>query len=104
MLLEIAEGVNDARLRLCLDVGHVNAYSDVPVETWLRILAPHISHFHIHSNAGDADTHSAPGEGSVDVEAIMDLADRLCPEATFTMEVMQAAEAARWLSEKGFFK
>ena len=41
-LLDIVKGVNDPRLRLCLDVGHVNAYSKIPVLDWLKAWAPYL--------------------------------------------------------------
>ena len=102
MLLEIAEAVDDRRIRLCLDLGHVNAYSAVPAETWLRIWAPYISHFHVHNNPGDADMHQCPGEGSLPMEELLHLAEELCPEATYTMEVLEAEKTAKWLEDKGF--
>ena len=36
-LLDIVKGVADSRLKLCLDVGHVNAYSKIPVTEWLSL-------------------------------------------------------------------
>ena len=35
-LLDIVKGVDDPRLKLCLDIGHVNAYSKIPVMDWLE--------------------------------------------------------------------
>ena len=46
LLLDIVKGVNDPRLRICLDIGHVHAYSKIPVMEWLELYAPWISHFH----------------------------------------------------------
>ena len=103
MLLEIVGGINDSHLRICLDVGHVNAYSAVSAEKWVTMLAPFIAHFHIHDNSGAADTHSVPGEGSMPLKQLLHLAGELCPEATFTMEVTEAEKTALWLREKGFF-
>ena len=102
MLPEIAEAVGDRRLRLCLDLGHVNAYSAVSAETWLRLWAPYISHFHVHNNSGGADMHQCPGEGSLSMEKLLHLAEELCPDATYTMEVPETEKTAKWLEDKGF--
>ncbi len=39
MMTEIFREVDNPRLRMCLDVGHVNAYSPVPVEEWVSACA-----------------------------------------------------------------
>ena len=99
MLLDILRQVDSPRLRLCLDVGHVNAYSPVPAEQWVTECAGRISHFHIHNNDGSWDTHCAPGEGTIPMAGLLRQAEALCPEATFTLEVCQAAPAVAWMLE-----
>lgn len=97
--VEIIEGVNDPRLRLCLDVGHGNAYSDVPIEAWLEAWAPYLSHFHIHNNDGTLDSHSALHCGSLPMKALLERAKAMCPNATMTLEVTQAKPSVLWLLE-----
>lgn len=99
-MLDIAHGVDDPRLRLCLDVGHVNAYSPIHVMDWLRLLAPYLSHFHIHNNDGSWDTHSALWEGSIPMEEFLAAAKSLCPRASFTLELAESESSIRWLLEK----
>ncbi len=100
MLLEIIRGVDDPRLRMCLDIGHVNAYSKISVMDWLEICAPYISHFHIHNNDGSWDTHNALNEGSIPMKALRNRAKNLSPDATFTLELMDAESSVRWLLEE----
>lgn len=99
-LVEIVKGVDNPRLRLCLDVGHVNAYSPVPVMDWLDAWAPWLSHFHIHNNDGSWDTHSPLDQGALPVRELLDRAQRLCPNATFTLELMEAGPSVKWLLEE----
>lgn len=99
-LLEIVKGVNHPRLRLCLDVGHVNAYSKVPAAEWLSAWSPYISHFHWHNNDGSWDTHQPLWEGTLPVRELLALADKLCPQATCTLELMDAAPSLQWLANK----
>lgn len=99
MLLDIVRGVDDPRLGLCLDVGHVNAYSKVPVLDWVKAWGPWARHFHLHNNDGGWDTHSSLGDGTIPMAELLALAAECCPEATFTLEVPEAAPSVRWLME-----
>ena len=104
MLLDIVKGVADPRLRLCLDVGHVNTYSRMPVMDWLMRWTPYLSHFHIHNNDGSRDTHSGLTEGILPMDTLLHLAEKLCPDATYTLELQQARESVCWLKNKGFLE
>ena len=101
MLIDIVRAVNDERLGICLDTGHVNAYSPVPAREWLEKCAPYISHFHIHNNFGDRDAHLSPGEGTLPMRELLLRAGEICPSATFTLEVLEAAQPVRWLEYEG---
>ncbi len=100
MLLDIVRGVEDPGLRLCLDIGHVNAYSQIPVWRWLEILAPYLSHFHIHNNDGSWDTHSPLAQGSIPVREFLESAQTRCPNASFTLELPDCRGSVRWLLEE----
>lgn len=99
-LLDIVRGVDDQRLRLCLDVGHVNAYSEIPIREWVDAWQPYLSHFHIHNNDGSWDTHSALNCGSIPVRDLLAYARGRCPDATFTLELMEAEPSISWLLEE----
>ena len=96
-MTDILRAVDSPRLRLCLDVGHVNAYSPVDAAQWLRRCAPWISHFHLHNNNGTRDAHDPLFRGSIPMEELLTLAGDLCPEATFTLELPDAENSAREL-------
>lgn len=100
-LLDIVKGVNDPRLRLCLDIGHVNAYSDLPVTQWLETCAPYISHFHVHNNDSTRDQHDGLNDGHIPMKEFLLQAEALCPNATFTMELMKDTSSMVWLEENG---
>ena len=99
-LLEIVQGVDDPRLRMCLDVGHVNAYSPIPVMDWLEACAPWISHFHIHNNDGTRDRHNPLNLGSIPMKDLLRRIDGLCPDATITLELMETRSSVDWLMEE----
>ena len=97
-LLSIVCQVNDPRLRLCLDVGHVNAYSPVKAEEWIARWGELLSHTHLHNNHGDADTHSALWEGSLEIKALM---EALPGHTTATLELPEIGENLSWLAKNG---
>lgn len=98
-LLDIVKGVGTPRLKLCLDIGHVNAYSKIPLNDWLENWAPHISHFHIHNNDTSWDTHSPLTEGSIPMKELLEKASLLCPNATFTLELIEAEASVKWMAD-----
>ena len=103
MLLDIVKTVDDPRLRLCLDIGHANVYSKVPVLEWLEVLAPWIGHFHIHNNDGSWDTHSPLNQGNIPIRDFLIRAETLCPEATYTLELTESAASVRLLLEESLW-
>ena len=100
-LLDIAKGVDDPRLKLCLDIGHVNAYSKIPLMDWLESWAPYLSHFHVHNNDGTRDQHNALDDGNIPMKDFLLRAEELCPNATFTFELMKDEPSMIWLKENG---
>ena len=100
MLTDILRAVDHPRLRMCLDVGHVNAYSGQSVLQWLEICAPYLSHFHLHNNDGSCDAHLALPTGSIPMLRLLERAQLLCPGATFTLELTEAEPSVRWLLEQ----
>ena len=64
---------------------------------WLDICGSDIGHFHIHNNDGSWDTHSALNQGNIPIKELLQKAEILCPEATVTLELMEAEESVNWL-------
>lgn len=93
-LRDIAAGVDDARLKLCLDTGHANiqSVSRIPIETWVRESAPYLSHLHLHNNDGEWDWHRPVQEGTIDMAHILSLLDELAPNASITFETPADSE------------
>ena len=102
-LLDIVKGVAAPRLKLCLDVGHVNAYSQIPITEWLETWAPYLSHFHIHNNDTSRDQHNPLNEGTIPMKELLERIDRLCPDATITLELMKARSSVEWLMEENLW-
>ena len=103
LLPEIAEGVGDRRLQLCLDIGHAfSRHPAIPLERWIDAFAPYLAHVHIHDNNGDQDAHLPLGKGGIDMISILDRIASRAPEATFTIENMHAADSVGWLCKNQY--
>lgn len=102
MLAEIIRQVDDPKLRMCLDVGHVHAYSPCSVFDWLTDCADLISHFHIHNNDASRDAHSQLFEGTLPMAKLLTVIEETCPTATLTLELIEAAPSVDWLIQGGF--
>lgn len=99
---DIVKEVADPRLAICLDVGHANVCSKIPVSGWLETLGPWIRHFHIHNNDSTADTHSHLTQGNIPMESLLRQAEGL--DASFTLEVTRGAADVDWLLQKGILE
>lgn len=84
--------LKEYNLGFCLDVGHTFAFTNHAPSLWVREMGGLITHFHIHDNAGDDDSHMAPGRGKIDFDELYCLIPKYCPEAVLSMEVDTGVE------------
>lgn len=97
-LLEIAQGVENKNFGICLDIGHVHAYSKQPVKEWIQKLGPYIKHMHLHDNCGMRDEHLALGKGTLDLPELFQVLEEYAEVQSFTIEnagveeIMQSLE------------
>ena len=100
LIVDILEGVNDPRFQMCFDVGHINAYSYVPILDWLEACAPWVGHIHINNNNGREDGHNGLYEGSVPMKEVLRRIDALCPDATVSLEMTEVKPSLEWLKKE----
>ena len=100
-LIEIIDGAGDPRLKICLDVGHANAVKTTgTVEEWIEKMGERIGHFHLHNNDGGSDSHGELTDGVLDMERILRLAEKHCPDATYTIESRKCEKSAAWMAAR----
>ncbi len=88
--LDVCRQVKYPNFGICLDVGHVNCYSEDSIETWLELLKGRIRHVHVHDNDGVRDLHRAVGKGTVNWEAVLQELVRYNKNLTWTIECAEA--------------
>ena len=69
-LLDLLERLPGAGI--CLDPGHVSAFSKTPLDPWIEALGPRITHLHLHDNDGTADWHWGLGRGTIELRKLFD--------------------------------
>jgi sugar phosphate isomerase/epimerase len=62
-------------MSFCFDAGHVNTFSDLSLDVWLKKTASRIKVLHIHDNAGDEDAHLDIFEGNIEFKKIIEAVD-----------------------------
>jgi sugar phosphate isomerase/epimerase len=81
---------------VCLDTGHVNAFSRLPVRRWWDVLGERVVALHLHDNDGLSDDHLPPGEGIFDFSSLVALLRARPSLPLMTLEVDPArAERGR---------
>ena len=101
---DVCDGVDDPRMRICLDVGHAQVYSENTPEEWIRMLGSRISHVHLHNNLGVRDEHRALEDGCIDMCAVLELLDEYAPDAALCIESVDAAASVQTLVRGGYLK
>ncbi|MCP4645738.1 MAG: sugar phosphate isomerase/epimerase [bacterium] len=84
---QIITGVSSSQVKACLDIGHVNVYSKVPLRQWVEELSPNIVHFHLNDNNADYDQHLTVGEGTSPWGEFFDLTAECQQDAVFVLEL-----------------
>lgn len=103
ILAELCDKINDSRVMICLDTGHVCANSNVGVVDWIRTLGSFIGHTHIHNNDGKGDYHWPLGKGILDMEEVLRLLESKPLNTTYTIEADYAL-SLEWLLKYGFLE
>lgn len=88
------DSVNDDRLKICLDIGHAHANSNMSVRDWIKTLGNRIGYLHLHNNHGKVegrpsfknDEHLGLEEGTIDIENIFKLLEEYAPNAIWNIE------------------
>jgi len=87
ILLETIRRIGSDSMKVCLDVGHVNLYSQVPAVRWIEVLGSNLACLHLNDNNGETDEHLPPGEGTVDYPGLFAALARFADPPDLALEV-----------------
>lgn len=94
LFIRLIDEINDSRVKICLDIGHVNANSNMTLEDWIKTLNTRIAQYHLHNNHGKQtvygynkdDEHLAIDDGTIDISRTLELAEKYTPDAIWSIE------------------
>lgn len=86
ILGRIMKAASHPKVKVCLDIGHVNL-SACSLEEWFLRLHKHISYIHLSDNGGMYDEHLPVGQGNVDWRSVKKLIEKYNINADYTLEV-----------------
>ena len=94
LFIRLIDELNDSRVKVCLDIGHVNCNSNMPLEDWIKTLNSRIAQYHLHNNHGKQtiygynkdDEHLAINDGTIDIEEALKLSEKYTPDAIWSIE------------------
>ncbi|MDD4857098.1 MAG: sugar phosphate isomerase/epimerase [Candidatus Krumholzibacteria bacterium] len=100
-LVRLIDLLPEGAAKVCLDTGHINAFSRLPVRRWWDVLGGKVVALHLHDNDGLSDDHLPPGDGVFDFPALVELVRALEPLPLMTLEVdiSRVARGRRYLEE-----
>jgi sugar phosphate isomerase/epimerase len=71
VLLHLADLIPGHDVAFCLDTGHVNVFSRLPVRLWWDAIGDRVATIHLHDNDGLSDDHLEPGRGTFDFPGLV---------------------------------
>ena len=91
------------RAFVCIDTGHISAFSRLPVERWWRRLGERVVALHLHDNDGLSDDHMPPGSGIFDFPALASLlaGSAQAPLMTLEVDIARAPAGRAYLESVG---
>ena len=69
----LMEGLDTSVAGICLDAGHFNLFSRLPLSAWMEAIGQYVIELHLHDNNGDKDAHMPPGDGTFDFRELFSL-------------------------------
>lgn len=72
ILIKLCDGVNSRFFALCLDIGHMNVFSELSPSKWAKTMDKRLQYIHLHDNNGENDEHLPVGKGNIDFDSFFD--------------------------------
>ncbi len=72
ILIKLCDGVNSRFFALCLDIGHMNVFSELSPSKWVKTMDKRLQYIHLHDNNGENDEHLPVGKGNIDFDSFFD--------------------------------
>ena len=105
-LIMLMEKISSPYFGMCVDIGHFNAFSNLPLKKCLeKYPVSSIKEVHLADNKGDGDTHLPLGDGNIDFVSFFEIFSKRGERCAFVLEprdIKEAQKSLSYLREKGF--
>lgn len=92
LIKQLVDEINHPNFSVCLDIGHINAYSPYTIDQWIEGLGNNIKHMHIHNNYGKKDTHNGLEKGNIDIIKLLKKVSEEMPQTSISLEIVDIDE------------
>ncbi len=92
LIKDIVTGINSPFFKACLDVGHVNIFSKIEVNNWIKEIGISINHVHLHNNYGVDDNHNGLTNGNINIYEVFKRIRDICGNITVNLELRSDIE------------
>lgn len=92
LLRTLVEGIRHPQVKACLDTGHANLFSPVPITAWVNELEQQLVYIHSHNNHGKWDEHRGYPYGTMDMEAFLNHLVMLPYRVNLALEIFHPEE------------
>jgi sugar phosphate isomerase/epimerase len=86
VLKKLLDVIDSPFLGYCMDAGHGNLFSEVPLVEWVDALGSRLFEMHLHDNHRHADEHLPLGRGEIDFSALFSRLRQKNIHPIFTLE------------------
>ncbi len=83
---KVADAIDSAYFKLCLDVAHAAIHSKLDIAEWIDICGKHLCHVHVNDCMGTMDDHLGLGQGVLDLSRAFALLKRTGLPLTYVLE------------------
>ncbi len=105
-LVMLMERIGSPYFGMCVDIGHFNAFSNLPLKKCLeKYPVSSIKEVHLADNKGDGDTHLPLGDGNIDFVSFFETFSRRRERCAFVLEpqdIKETQKSLSYLRKKGF--
>jgi sugar phosphate isomerase/epimerase len=70
VLCKLIDQIESKYIKVCIDVGHCNVFSDYKPEKWIEVVGDRLKYLHVSDNNGLKDSHLGIGKGNIDFNNI----------------------------------
>ncbi|MEG0856503.1 MAG: TIM barrel protein [Terrisporobacter sp.] len=105
LIHDLMKKIDKDNFSICIDIGHINAYSTLDIYEWIENLSYKIGHIHLHNNYGDRDSHFGIDKGNMNVMQILKVLNEKCDDISVSLEITDLEELEKSLDvlvEAGF--